>query len=618
MKLKKIKIENFKSIEKLELDIKKYGSSYATFFLGINESGKSNILEAISLFDTPESKFDYNLIHNQKDNKNGPIDLWFYLDFDQNEDYIKFIQNECSDGGEVLDFKVKNILKNVYLQKGDDVFSENYEYEIEGIKRGICIKKVQNTITEAGRMKINDILDIKRKAEADESYKDLNEETVKEFLGDIIVDAIKQYEPEVSRWVPSEKYLLSSVDLNSFKDKPDSNIPLKNIFALSNVMTAEEIKEKIEEISNDQLRRKLSNELSKNTTNYVQEIWKHKIKFDIDISDSKKCTVSIKDEGDENEFNFHKMTSRSEGFKQFMSLILSLSVETKAIGKKNGLILIDEPEAHLHPSGIRDLKEELLDIGENNYLFVSTHSPFLVDRNNKERNIVIYKNEYALTEKTLIKDEEDIRDDEVLDLAFGINVYKDLLNPNRILVEGSTDKKIFQKALMMKDLDFGITNGSGGNIVQVASRLNYDEIKVFVVVDDDPEGENYKDKIRQIGGIFGDNNVYTIRDIVGEVTSGSTVEDLLGSNFIGTQFKKFYKEKFNSEIDPVFSLEDNKTFIQQIKVYLQKENKFTKDIIEDFKTQVCNKFNPSKSSFSTNFPLLDSLITKIDSKLKNE
>lgn len=48
MKLTSIEIENFKSIKKRTIDVEKHGGSYTTMFLGINESGKSNLLQAIS------------------------------------------------------------------------------------------------------------------------------------------------------------------------------------------------------------------------------------------------------------------------------------------------------------------------------------------------------------------------------------------------------------------------------------------------------------------------------------------------------------------------------------------------------------------------------------------
>ena len=51
MKLDKIKISGYKSVEDVELPIKKYGDcgSYTTIFLGKNETGKSNTLDAIAI-----------------------------------------------------------------------------------------------------------------------------------------------------------------------------------------------------------------------------------------------------------------------------------------------------------------------------------------------------------------------------------------------------------------------------------------------------------------------------------------------------------------------------------------------------------------------------------------
>ena len=54
MKLEKIKIENYKSIESLEFNIVEINKSYTYSLLGINESGKSSFLKAISLIENYE------------------------------------------------------------------------------------------------------------------------------------------------------------------------------------------------------------------------------------------------------------------------------------------------------------------------------------------------------------------------------------------------------------------------------------------------------------------------------------------------------------------------------------------------------------------------------------
>jgi len=612
MKITKIIIENFKSIKKIEFDIKKYGDSYTTMFLGINESGKSNILQAISFLNPPEDEFDYNIVHNQKDEKNNPIDLWFYLNFESKKTYFDEIKKKIENGN-ILDFKIDNIVKNVYMEKEGNNFEEDIEFEIKELTKNLFIKKISKNETVNGQVKAINSFEISKKNDEEKTYEELTEELFRKYFEDIIIKIIRKYEPAVSFWKPSDKYLISDVDLNEFKEDVNSNIPLKHIFALSGFKTEEAIKEEIDKISDDSLRRKLMSSLSEEVTNYVKKIWKHKIKIDIEINDSGKCVVSIKDEGAKNKHNFHKMSVRSEGFKQFMSLILSLSIETKKLGKRNKLILIDEPEMHLHPSGIRDLREELLKIGKNNYLFVSTHSPFLVDRKDKERNIIIKKNNAALTEKKEIKSDEDIRDDEVLEEAFGINIYKDLLIQERILVEGSSDKIILQKAFSIKKYEYGITNGTGSNIVQIASRLNHDEISILVVVDDDKNGKSYRDKILKIEGVYNKKNVFTIRDLVGDIKNEGTIEDLLGKDFVESKFKEFYKSELKENCE--CSLSDDSPFIEQVKIFLHKQKKFNDEILDKFKKKISDDFTPNKNSFDEKFPLLNSLIGEISEKL---
>ena len=607
MKITKIKIENFKSIKEIEFDLKKHGNSYTTMFVGINESGKSNILEAMSYFDAPEAEFDYNVIHNQKDEDNNPVHFSFFLAFEKKQQYLEEVRKEIKNG-QLLDFEIANIVKNISLKDGETIFSDDFSYEIKLVSRGLFIKNTYEGF-----------FTLSKENDKEESFQELTQEMFKEFFSSKIENIIRIHEPKVSLWRPSEEYLISEVNLNEFKENIDSNIPLRHIFYIAGFGDAERIKSEIERIGNPSLRRRLASELGGKATQYVKDIWKHNIVIDIEIAKSGTCTVSIRDNGRVNEHNFYRMTERSEGFKQFMSLILSLSVETRLSETKNHLILIDEPEAHLHPSAIRDLRKELLAIGKNNYLFVSTHSPFLIDRKDKERNIIIKKNESAETEKIEIDKNTDIIDDEVLREAFGIDVYKDLLNPHSILVEGASDKKILQTSFAIKGLGkYGVTNGYGSNIDTLASKLNDTDISILVILDDDDEGKRYKEKIIKIGGSYSENNVVTIRDLVGGIADGGTIEDTLGSNFVGSKVREVYGSNFEGE-EYDLPLADTSPFLEQVRVYLhqkRKTNKVIDKFLEELKAKISNDFNPTPTAFTENFPLLDSLITEISKKLE--
>ena len=405
-------------------------------------------------------------------------------------------------------------------------------------------------------------------------------------------------------------------NLNDFKEKPGSNKPLYNIFRLSGYTDRSSIKEAIEGISDSRKLSKLKSKLSENINNYVGKVWNHNIVLIIEINDTGKFSLLIRDKGEENKHDRFSITDRSQGAQQFLSIIFSLSLETENRERKNELILIDEPEVHLHPSGIRDLAKELLKIGRNNYVFLATHSPFMIDKAHKERHFIVKKDNKAITKLKRIRESDNIIDDEVLREAFGMDVYKDLLNPQRLLVEGASDKVILQKAFACLGYDkIGITNGHGNNIITLVSKLNYDDICILVVLDDDEDGRKDKKTILKVGGNYTEASVFTIRDLVGEVVNRGTIEDLLDIGFVKAQFEKCYKDTYGD--DPKLEFDPARPIIEQIAIELKRKKLFSKWDMDLFKKQLSDNFSPTKSSLSAKNMLLKKLAEKIMEKLNN-
>ncbi|QKF67847.1 putative ATP-dependent endonuclease [Arcobacter venerupis] len=607
MILEKVLIENFKSINSLEIDVKKIADSYTTYFIGLNEVGKTNILKALSYFNCPANKDnDYFFLSNQKNEDKEFIDLYYFLKFENKDIYLKKI-NEKIIGKYKLEFEIIDIEKNVFMKNDSIEFEYMYNYKLKVLNKNLYLKKLEPQVFE-----LFDYHTVDSEL--------VTEEEILKHFNDLIFEIIEQNEPLVSFWRPSDEYLISEVNLKDFQKNPDSNIPLKNIFTLAGYKTYEEINITINSLGNRQIVSRLKSKLSTKTTEYVKKIWNHNIIFEMDISDSKICSISIKDDGEENKHNFYNMSTRSDGFKQFISLILSLSIETKENDKINRLILIDEPEIHLHPSGIRDLGKELLEIGKYNFLFVSTHSPFIIDQINKERHIIIKKDKFANTIKKRINSYDDLRDDEVLFEAFGINIFKDLLVSKRLLVEGASDRLILYKLFEMEKIECGITNSRGSNITLVASKFNQEEIDIMVLVDGDKDGNKYKENILELRGIFNSGNVYTLNDLVPKAISDCTIEDFLGKNFIQGKFNEFYKKSYGDDIS--LEIDESKPIVEQIKIYLIKnreelkeDKKQLKFIIDNFKIFVSEEIKFQKSSWKSNFPLFDELIKNLKLKL---
>lgn len=608
MIIKKARIENFKSINKIEIPFEKVGNSYTKIFVGINESGKSNILEALSFFEVPEEDVLFDHFCNQKMEDSKSCDIYYNLDFEDGEsDALQNAVNEVVNADFDIEFSITNIEKNVYLSKDSSTFEASYNYEISLSNPNLYIK--------SSKVSGKDIISIVDEQHKTDGYVLLDNESFDDHLYDIIAEFFEEHEPYVSVWKPSKEYLLYDANLNTFKDNITSNKPLYNIFKLSGYEDKKAISEAIGKVSNPRSRSRLESKLNDSLNDYIGKVWSNSIDLIIEITETGNFSLLIKDKGNENKHDRFSISERSEGAKQFLSLILSLSIETTNHERKNELILIDEPEVHLHPSGIRDLAKELLKIGRDNYVFLATHSPFMIDKTHKERHYIVKKNKKAITEITKIKDTDNIIDDEVLNEAFGINVYRDLLNPHSILVEGASDKLILQKAFnLLGRKDIGIANGHGSNIDTLASKMNYDNISILVITDDDKEGRKYKENILKIGGAYNDNTVYTIRDIEGDIIDQGTIEDTLGCKFVESQFIKYYKSTFDEDLTGI-ALSEDKPLLTQIVSILKEKKKYNSWNMDSFKKQLSEEFNPTKTSFPSKYKLLKELVEKIIAKL---
>ena len=617
LELDRIEILNFKSISKIMIPVKKYGNSYTAVLVGLNEAGKTNILEAIKFFSKN------NLSKNNMNYK----DVCCKADenFDCSEIYYKYnLSNELKekilssiDTIENFSEKLKNIQfsKNIYLSKGIATLQEKdsfYLSDIE-IKEYAYMEMPENSTKKYRIISASEL-----GKEGFEDYKSFNDETFSKIIKEILFQDKKVDLYDISLWEPTNNYLITQqVDLNQFSTNPSICIPLQNIFALCGYVRKEEISSLLTGINMSDLM-KLKTKLSKEVTKYINNVWKeHDIDISIEIDYSNKLlSFYIKDKDDE--VDFYEIGERSQGLKQFLSLILTLSIKNKTEQCKNQIILIDEPETHLHPSGIRYMRDEILKIGENNFVFVATHSPFFIDQKNMERHFIV-KKEKGITFVAPFSEDTKSFDDEVLRQAFGINVLSDFLTPNKILVEGLSDCLLIQKALNILEPNFcyGITNGQGGNIKQVASILKYHHVPCLVLVDDDKDGRRYKDNIKALGSPFTDKNVLTLHDLCGEIPQNSTIEDCLDKGFITTIVNNVVG-KTNAQFS--FVLKNQKPIMASIKEQIiQAGMKSDADkLIEEIKTEISTQFNPNPTSLETKNPLLKKLADGIITHLKQE
>lgn len=165
---------------------------------------------------------------------------------------------------------------------------------------------------------------------------------------------------------------------------------------------------------------------------------------------------------------------------QRMSLIYLIQnmIEKKLMGENdNRLLLIDEPEAFLHPEAVRSLSRSLYKIGEKMPLMISTHSPILIDLSENHTSIQVFR----VNEKEAIElykserekfDDDDIRNMKILNYAD--SYVNEFFFANRIIiVEGDTEYIAFKHYAKLRNENLHIIRARGKDtIVTIMKILN--------------------------------------------------------------------------------------------------------------------------------------------------
>jgi putative ATP-dependent endonuclease of OLD family len=128
---------------------------------------------------------------------------------------------------------------------------------------------------------------------------------------------------------------------------------------------------------------------------------------------------------------------KGDGVQSLAALgIMRHASESSAIGR-NLVIAIEEPESHLHPGAIHELKGVLRELSEKHQLVITTHNPLFVDRAALKSNIVV-KDNRARPAKSI----EELRD------ALGVKASDNLRHADIVLLVEGEDDRIALQALL--------------------------------------------------------------------------------------------------------------------------------------------------------------------------
>jgi predicted ATP-dependent endonuclease of OLD family len=384
MILERIVIKNFRSIDYLEVPIHEINGSKTFSLLGINESGKSNLLSAIHLFEELTINFPADYHDESKD-----VEIIFHY---------RLLKSD-------KDIFVREIKKDFYFP--------------DYLKRTITFDKVQirTIFPVTGEKKIIETIDFNQTIFDDYTKANTNEirlkKTQKESnfdLKEIIKSNLSahfwDYSHKIIFWKSTPEFLiLDEIDLEEFAANPRKvSVPLLNCFKLIDVTA---IKATINKLNSSVEINNLQNKLSDTLTAYINNIWpEHKIKVNFQINNN-KISLLIEDVGVK--YSAKTTGQRSDGFKQFISFLLTLSAENHKSELSNTLLLIDEPETHLHPPAQINLLNELIKItsnSKNNIAFFATHSNYMIDKQNIDRCFKVIKRDNYYTSLKRIQKKE--------------------------------------------------------------------------------------------------------------------------------------------------------------------------------------------------------------------
>ena len=392
-------------------------------FVGRNESGKTTILQALTLLNREHHISDLDLCDEMVEELKNEVRL-ADGEFDLNSNETRIIKNAFPNIPEIKKIKIFRTNKNPITQYdfGDVEISDAENSGLNSWEN--FIEKVSNfldTIPNHIRIKLNTHFfegtapeneDIFRNqmAEfgnnlhvlaADEPQITLEWEKISEdpntnfqnlLIGTTEKIALENF-IEVNlhpRFVYFSDYkkIIGNINLNEYgrdktipsiefsEDEFDKAETVDNLFYLAELDVNE-----LEEAKNSPSQLiKLLNTCSKRLTEKLNPAWKgDPIHVELRLNPNNIMSVVISDvHKDGTVTNTGLLNRRAEGFKWTFSFIVNFAAETQRAELKEAILLLDEPARNLHPTQQRGISDLLKNLAGLNQVLYATHSPYMI------------------------------------------------------------------------------------------------------------------------------------------------------------------------------------------------------------------------------------------------
>jgi predicted ATP-dependent endonuclease of OLD family len=581
MKYTKFVIKNFKGIQELTLDFERQPTSKIITLVGLNESGKTSVLEAINLLhhDLPENERHKLIPKKNKSNFTGNVSVIGHLSV--SDDDNKLIRNKIKEFG-------ADEIKPIY----EIVIQKDYEFK-------------DSKFTEMKVYWKTSIL-IKEKNEAE--FKKMNNKNdiwikLVNYLADELRPKILYYSDFLFDF-PAKIYLDEETSKNK-KQTQFKDVVQDILSSIDKEMTIEDHLIKRLKNKSEDAKESLDHTLSKmsaQTSKVVLGAWKNIMNIqgkEILIEANSESTLVLNKNSDDKEQRVQKkevyylvfrlkegtekyyISERSLGFKWFFTFLLFTEFRKNRrtdIGET--LFLLDEPASNLHSTAQKKLLSKFTDLVENSRLIYTTHSHHLINPSWLNGAYIVtnsainYKNEFDFEGKeTNIK--ATIYKQFVVENAKQPDYFQPILDtldhqpgllekiPGIILVEGKFDYytlKYINEIMLggkYKNMHFYPGNGADSNDQVIRLYMAWGR-EYKILLDGDKAGEKAKARYIRVFGEEVKEQIITFIDIdkkwnfaIEEIFSQD--ERLEITRLFDVSAEDFDKSKFNTSLQNLYA-----------------------------------------------------------------
>lgn len=525
MRLKEIEAQNFKGIEKINLSLESSPRNNVFTLVGINESGKTTILEAMNSFEYNEEKQLSTISNAIIPTPEEIIPVKDRTNFNGSIKIITTLLLEESDKVELKEF-LENNCNFILCENVDEIKIEQlYNYK--------------NSKYEGTTQKWDLKLIGKPKGSRSKKLAELGEEEWKKA-----VDMLKTKMPKLL-YFPSalfdlpDKIYLDPIPENDYKNKFYSLVVQDVLDSLGGSLNIKEHlidRIKSEDKSDRDNLKQVCLMMGRKLSQVILEEWsmvltnKAKgISVEID-KDQTGVFIEFKIEGDDGYFH---LSERSQGFRWFfVFLLLTQFRGYRKNEDKHIIFLFDEPAANLSQKAQKQLIKNLETISDKCTIIYTTHSQHLINPNWLEGAYIVTNDAYDGGEEDYEAKNTNIRlyryrqfvdqypqrvsyFQPILDVLEYVPNELDMCD-NAIIVEGKTDYYVlnyfFKVILKREDLHL-IPGMSCNNADTLISLYNGWGKNFIVLLDSDDAGKTSKKRYEDQFGSIVEGKIITLNDI---------------------------------------------------------------------------------------------------------